>query len=621
MAKYVKIDITAVKSNWPDAYLQMSEIHLYSGAREIAVSEISCTYNGGAPPYPNPVQVIDVVIDGNDYTVFCMQYYNGGICEIICKLAEEADITGYQYVTGGDAPHRDPITWTISVSNDGTTYKQAASVTGATITDARNTATQIFDLSVPFFPPDWIVSDDVNDGYPYIAGTADMPEGAMLQPFPLMLWRITEGVNEGYPYFLLQPERPPAPVVPKKQRPYICVYGNRTEVSDFATNGLAILTPTSCEVTDVLRGMRSVSMVHPIDPEGRWKLLTVSNILKVDDQLYTIKSVQTSFASASGSVTVYAEDIFYQMCDGWIFPRQMQITSTGGQHAIDVIQYFTDYQARPGSFFYSFSGSSDIEEGSVIIDISSGRTPIDALLGSGGLIDQIGGELYRDKFYFSINQRMENSSDHAFDIRVGKNLTGIRRNVDLSSCVTYFRGYDGWGGWVAFAWDFEDFLVDVFPHYVVRSENFSMPEGSNEEGFDYDAWFDGQFTNDVLAFFNRNCKPIIGFEVDLYDVRSNPDFEIIASETLRVGDKGTIYDERLGGSLTAEITETTYDAVHCRTTRIMIGDRQSFVSTAAPLLAVDFTAKEEGYNAYVTDASSGICTDASGERITEERSY
>lgn len=618
MAQYIKLEITGVKSNSPDSYLQLSEVIFYEGSSAIPCTAISCTYDGGSPAYGSPSENEQNLIDGNNYSKMCIQFVNGHTCTLVCTLQMDAAITGFQYVTANDSPNRDPITWTMYESDDGTNFTRISVISSASVTDSRNTATQIF---ANYLPPEWLISADVNDGYPYIANIADMPESAMEDPFPLMLWRTKEGVNNGYPYFMLQPERPPSPVVPKKQRPYICVYGNRTEVSAFATNGLAILTPTSCEVSNVLRGMRSVSMVHPIDPEGRWKLLVVSNILKVDDQLYTIKSVQTSFASASGSVTVYAEDIFYQMCDGWIFPRQMQITSTGGQHAIDVIQYFTDYQARPGSFFYSFSGSSDIEEGSVIIDISSGRTPIDALLGSGGLIDQIGGELYRDKFYFSINQRMENSSDHAFDIRIGKNLTGIRRNVDLSSCVTYFRGYDGWGGWVAFAWDFEDFLVDMFPHYVVRSENFSMPEGSNEEGFDYDKWFDGQFTNNVLAFFKRNCKPIIGFEIDLYDVRSNPDFEIIATETLRVGDKGTIYDERLGGSLTAEITETTYDAVHCRTTRVMIGDRQSFVSTAAPVLAVDFTANEVGYNTYVTDASGGICTDASGERITEERSY
>jgi phage minor structural protein len=368
--------------------------------------------------------------------------------------------------------------------------------------------------------------------------------------------------------------------------------------------------------------MRSVSLVHPIDPEGRWQLLTVSNILKVDGQLYTIRRAETAFQGASGSVTVYAEHIFYQMADGWIFPLWLPITSNeGGQHAINVIHYLTDYQVREGAFFYAFSGTSDITEGNVSIDISNGRTPIDALLGSGGLIDQIGGELYRDNFNYSINSRMQGASDHAFDIRIGKNLTGIRRNIDLSSCCTYFRGYDGWGGWCAFAWDFENFLGDLFPHYVVRSENFSMPDNADDEDFDYDAWFDGPFTNEVQAFFNRNCKPIVGFEIELEDVRNNPDFEMIGGETLRVGDKGTIYDERLGGSLTAEITETTYDAVRDKVTRIVIGDRQSFVGTSAPALTVDFAAKPVGYRAFVTDASGEICTDASGERITEERSY
>ena len=461
----------------------------------------------------------------------------------------------------------------------------------------------------------WYIEDG---GYPQNTEFIDAPEKPQSE-LPRSQWRIEEGKNDGYPWFDLLPSLPPMHVGPVNQRPYICVYAKNTPKEEFASNGLAILTPTVCEVTDTLNGMNSVQMEHPIDTEGRWQLLIINNILKVNGQLYTIKTVDLSYTGNSGRVSVYAEHILYQLNDGWIFPVTY-LQGSSGQAAIDNIMSHIDYQARPGAFIYSYTGSSDITT-PFRREVDAGCTPVDALLGGGGYIEKCGGELYRDNFYFSINSRMENSSDTAFDIRVGKNERGVRRTIDMSSMATYFRGYDGWGGWFAVAWDFEAFLSDLFPHYVVRSENFSKPQNADDEDFDYDDYFNNTFIPEVLAFFRRNCKPIIRYEIDIEDVRNNPDFALSGSERFRVGDKGTVYDDRIGGQLTIEITETVYDAVHDKYTRIAIGDRQSFVKTASPQLVVDIAVDPLDSLVPVLDADGEYCFDADGEQIFEERSY
>ena len=449
----------------------------------------------------------------------------------------------------------------------------------------------------------------------------DAPEASLVEPFPVSVWQIDPEVDGGFPYVPLMPDWVRLHITPYKQRPYICVYAKDTDKVDFANNGLAILTPTSCEVTDTLNGMRSVQMVHPIDPEKRHELLIINNILKVDGQLYTIKTVDTQYTGSEGSVTVYAEHIWYQMNDGWIFPVTYLYGNTG-QEALNNIEGHIDYQARTGSFIYDFQGYSDIVPDTPFRrEVDAGCTPIDALLGSGGFIEKLGGELYRDNFYYSVNTRMEGASDSAFDIRIGKNLKGVKRTVDTTTMATYFRAYDAWGGWWAVAWDFEAFLGDLFPHYVVRSQNFSKPSNADDPVFNYDTYFNQVLIPEGLAYFKANCKPIIRYEIDLEDVRQNPDFEMLATEALRVGDKGTLYDKRLGGTLSIEITETVYDAIRCKVTQVTVGDRQSFVSTASPLLVVDVTPEPLSTLVPVLDASGAYCYDSSGEQIFEEGVY
>ena len=319
-------------------------------------------------------------------------------------------------------------------------------------------------------------------------------------------------------------------------------------------------------------------------------------------------------------MSVYAEHIFYQLNDGWIFPVTYLYGSTG-QKALDNIASHIDYQAREGAHIYAFQGSSDIvPESPFRREVDAGCTPVDAILGTGGVIEKLGGELYRDNFYFSVNERMEDSSDTAFDIRVGKNLRGIKPTVDTTTMATYFRAYDAFGGWAAYAWDFEAFFGDLFPHYVVRSANFSAPQNAEDESFDYMDYFENVFIPEAKAYFRANCKPIIGYEIEIEDVRGNPDFEMISSETLRVGDKGTLYDARLGGTIAIELTETGYDAIADKITRITVGERQSFVKTASPMLVVDIMPVPIATNQPVTDASGAFCFDASGEQIFEERS-
>ena len=58
----------------------------------------------------------------------------------------------------------------------------------------------------------------------------------------------------------------------------ICVYP--AACTDFSGNGLGVVQPQSCTVTETLNGEWELTLVHPIDEYGKWTRLSEGNILR-----------------------------------------------------------------------------------------------------------------------------------------------------------------------------------------------------------------------------------------------------------------------------------------------------------------------------------------------------
>jgi len=69
----------------------------------------------------------------------------------------------------------------------------------------------------------------------------------------------------------------------------ICVF-NGVAGRDYTSLGDAVLDPISCNTHLVAAGSYELSMVHPIDPEGKWRLLIEDNIIKCPVQEETIEN-------------------------------------------------------------------------------------------------------------------------------------------------------------------------------------------------------------------------------------------------------------------------------------------------------------------------------------------
>ena len=58
----------------------------------------------------------------------------------------------------------------------------------------------------------------------------------------------------------------------------ICVYG--PDCTDFSANGIGVVTPTSCEVTETLNGEYELKLEHALDASGKWLRLAEGNIIR-----------------------------------------------------------------------------------------------------------------------------------------------------------------------------------------------------------------------------------------------------------------------------------------------------------------------------------------------------
>lgn len=460
----------------------------------------------------------------------------------------------------------------------------------------------------------WAFDPNQNDGFPYIVDAAPLQEKYMAKPYPLYLWRIEDGKNNGYPFFLLQPPPAPVPVLPVKQLPYICIYDMDTDKPDFAGNGLAVLCPTSCDVTHILNGEYSLTLVHPIDPYGKSEHIREENIIKALGQLFTIKSVWWDFSGTnSGTVTVYAEHISYQLNDPWIFPFSEPFESTSAKTIMQEAMERSYYHYESGQHIFGFELDSDmVYDTPYTFTCTDGRTVIDVILGSGGLIEVNGGSLYRDNFYLSLNAAMKNAKTNAFDIRLGRNATGISRTVDLSTFCTYYRAYDQYGGSVSWAWVAQGAIRTQFPHHIVRSKNYNYPYDDYEQ-----VW--KQLQQDAAADFHKNCQPVIAYEMDMVELSRCPDFQELNPDfDYTVGNSGTVFDPYLGQPVTLTVTGTVQDAITGKWLKVNYGALQSFTRPASYPAIPDPEAQYQGGVIPVRDSQGVFCFDANNVQIVIE---
>lgn len=221
--------------------------------------------------------------------------------------------------------------------------------------------------------------------------------------------------------------------------PYISVYApNET---DFSHNGLRILMPTECTITEVLNGEYSLSITHPRDEWGIWKYVRENYIIKAQGQLFRIYR-KTLSMSSDGSYQIKADAMHISYDLNYYFIRDARPTLLTGEQALKHIVTNT----------YTSIGSSEVDRPTVRFKFSTDIKPVSgeetaddyktayyekmsvtkALIGADNcFVTTWGGEIYRDNFNITINKRR--GKDNAFAIRYSVDMTEIQQEIDYSS--------------------------------------------------------------------------------------------------------------------------------------------------------------------------------------------
>jgi hypothetical protein len=178
--RYIKFEITRVRDGGDtncitgDVCSQFGELELLRHASKVSwpigttVSDPGAN-NLGLPP--------SRLIDGNPTTkwidaAFSDFNQSAGHSEIIIDAGQALDIDGYNWATGDDQDQRDPVSWTISGSNDGVGYTELDAKLNQHGSVTLNRSTFIESQYIgPNFNTVWDMSPSTNSGYPFLVAS------------------------------------------------------------------------------------------------------------------------------------------------------------------------------------------------------------------------------------------------------------------------------------------------------------------------------------------------------------------------------------------------------------------------------------------------------------------
>lgn len=361
--------------------------------------------------------------------------------------------------------------------------------------------------------------------------------------YPLPFWMLLYLTPDMYPYKVS----------------HVYVYDMAELQEKFSSNGLAVLSPSHCEITEELNGMYELTLTHPIDETGKWKYLLELNIIKADGQLFRIYSKKTSLNN-DGSMerTVYARHIFYDLNDKLL--HDVRPENKNGQEFISWVMTHIFNDSQDEYHEYEFSYSSDIKD--TATSYFQSVSPVAAFIGADNcFINRLGGELYRDNFYFSINKIREKSMENAFSIRYGLDMLKVEETIDYSDLCTYLICNDNFGNMFAVSY----VGTQILHHNVTKELNF------NYESDDIN-----QLIHDGQNYFGSVCTPKITYTVIFANIKNDSRYsDFMELQHCNVGDTGTIYCEQLGINTIQKVIKKTYNPITNEVTSLILGNMKS----------------------------------------------
>jgi len=326
-----------------------------------------------------------------------------------------------------------------------------------------------------------------------------------------------------------------------------------SKATEFTSNGLVVLSDSiSSVVTEELNGIFECELEHPLDARGKWEYLIEDNVIKADGQLFRIYNKVKTLTS----IRVNARHIFYDLLDNLL--EDVTSTDLSGQATLNHILTNTQY-AHP------FTSISDVGGVNTLYFIR--KNPVEAIMGSEGLLSTYGGELVRDNFL--IKHLGVRGSDRGVLIAYGKNIQGIEETLDTSGICTRLMPI-GSDGLTLDEKYIDSPYIGNYPNPRIKVVDFS----------EIDTW--DELRTAALAYMETSKIdiPQFNYKVDFVELSKTEEYKNYAVlESVYLGDTVTVKHSRLNLNLKVKVIKITKNIITDRIESVELGSFKPNLAT------------------------------------------
>lgn len=348
---------------------------------------------------------------------------------------------------------------------------------------------------------------------------------------------------------------------------------------DFTSHGLGSLVEIyDVDVQEQRNGLLQLTASYPVSGL-RYADISVGRIILAKpnqrDDVHAFRIVSTELDISGYAVTVEADSITYDLTHNLV----KHLNASGnGQSFMTALK---NAVVNPAIFaFYSDIATSSTTSLDYV-------NPMEAIMGTTGSFLQIwGGELKRENRRVAMFNRR--GRDNVTTFRLGKNISGLKYSVDISSLVTRIIPTKSVQNDDQTTTTLEGTPVDS--QYINNYEQiYTLPLEFTDDTIktvaDLNTAAKGWFTQS--ANIGRD-KPTVTIDIDVLSLQDSADYQdkFKNLESVSLTDTVTVYVPEYGVNVTAIVNELHYDPILDRVTKMTVGTaKQSFADSSRTQLS------------------------------------
>ncbi|WP_349516893.1 phage tail spike protein [Leuconostoc mesenteroides] len=348
---------------------------------------------------------------------------------------------------------------------------------------------------------------------------------------------------------------------------------------DFTSQGLGSLVEIyDVDVEEQHNGLLQLTASYPVSGL-RYADISVGRIILAKpnqrDDVHAFRIVSTELDISGYAVTIEADSITYDLTHNLV----KHLNASGNGQAF--MTALKNAVVNPSIFaFYSDIATSSTTSLDYV-------NPMEAIMGTTGSFLQIwGGELKRENRRVAMFNRR--GRDNVATFRLGKNISGLKYSVDISSLVTRIIPTKSVQNDDQTTTMLEGTPVDS--QYINNYEQiYTLPLEFTDDTIktvaDLNAAAKGWFTQSANT---GRDKPTVTIDIDVLSLQDSADYQdkFKNLESVSLTDTVTVYVPEYGVNVTAIVNELHYDPILNRVTKMTVGTaKQSFADNSRTQLS------------------------------------